>query len=245
MRWLWPVLALVLFATAARADGTFRQCWTPSKNSVAFKACLAALKRDVDRDLESALADAETTLAQFDALFGGNRATRSLARTQKSFELYDDLDCVMHGYMASPDSVGPAFSPACWIDRSRERIAILAELRRVSAAEALAGVWVMTDIGGEGVPASVSSRLKFDEDGKVSGHGGCNTFFGSVSYGEETLKFGPIGGTRMACGETVDGQELRFKGALLMTRRWSFDIDGELVLKAADDRPLVRLRRAE
>jgi len=245
MRRLLFACCLALSTTTARADGAFSQCWGTAENTIAFETCLADLKRETDTQLATAYAEARKGLAAFDRIFGDDRVTRALERAQKSFELYRDVDCEMQGMMGGPGSAADAFRTACSIDRNRERIAILENLRPVPASEALAGDWRVLAIGEEALPDTVEATLTFDAEGKVSGSGGCNRFFGTVEFGEETLKFGPLGATRMACGDAIDAQERNLLMALERVRRWSFDLDGVLILQAAEGSTLLRLSRAE
>jgi|GEM_PF-1186611 len=246
MRRVLPALFVLLIATAARADGAFSQCWATSENNLAVENCLAELKREADRELAQAYAAAQEGMAEFDKIFGDDRVSRALERAQKGFALFRDLDCDMHGMMAGPTPMaGNAFQTACWVDRSRERIEVLAEWRPVPTAEALAGTWRVLDIGEDGVPVDRAPNLTFEPEGRVSGHGGCNRFFGSVEYGDATLRFGPLGGTRMSCGETVDNRESTLMVALERVRRWSFGADGALLLETVNGITALRLRRDE
>lgn len=63
--------------------------------------------------------------------------------------------------------------------------------------------------------ANSTVTLSFDEDGKVSGSGGCNTFSGSYTIGQDSLSFGPLASTKKACAdETLMKQEQDFFAAL-------------------------------
>jgi putative lipoprotein len=44
--------------------------------------------------------------------------------------------------------------------------------------------WIAEDIGGNGVIDILQSRLTFDEEGRVNGNAGCNSFFGSYQTGD-------------------------------------------------------------
>jgi len=246
MRRVLPAIFALLIGSAARAEDAFSQCWATSENNLAVETCLAELKREVDQDLTRAYAAALEGVAEFDKVFGDDRVSRALERAQKGFELFRDLDCDMHGMMAgSAPMAGNAFKTACWVDRSRERIKVLAEWRPVPTEEVLAGTWRVLMIGEDSVPVDRAPNLTFEPEGRVSGHGGCNRFFGSVQYGEATLRFGPLGGTRMSCGEAIDGREYKLMQALERVRRWSFAADGALLLETVEGMTALRLRRDE
>ncbi len=61
--------------------------------------------------------------------------------------------------------------------------------------------------------------IQFQGEGKVSGHGGCNRFFGGYETGAEgQLSFSALGATRMACPGLIMQQEAAFMGLLENTR---------------------------
>ena len=236
---------LALPTASAHAEGAFSQCWGTAENTVAFEACLFDLKQKTDAQLAAAYAEAKTGLAVFDRVFGDDRVTRALARAQRSFELHRDLDCEVQGMMGGPGAAAGAFRQACWIDRTRARIAILEDMRPVPASEALAGDWRVLAIGEQRVLETAEVTLSFDAEGKIAGSGGCNRFFGTAELGEETLKFGPLGATRMACGDPLDAQEHKLLMALERVRRWSYGNDAAVRLEAVDGTLLVLLARPE
>jgi len=46
-------------------------------------------------------------------------------------------------------------------------------------------------------------NLQLSSDNKVSGNAGCNSYFGTAVLDNETVKFGTMGSTKMACAESV------------------------------------------
>lgn len=76
--------------------------------------------------------------------------------------------------------------------------------------------------------------LAFSGDGRTSGAGGCNRYFGSYESGESgALSFGQIATTRMACPTEIMDQEKAFLQALGDMDR--YEIDGDrLRLRNAD-----------
>jgi putative lipoprotein len=88
--------------------------------------------------------------------------------------------------------------------------------------------WRLDELGGADVLAGTSPTLEFSEAGKVAGHGSCNRFFGTVEISGDSLRFGPLGSTRMACAEAVLRQEGRYLKALEGAER--FGIDGAELL---------------
>ena len=91
------------------------------------------------------------------------------------------------------------------------------------AADSLVGrVWLAEDIGGGGVVDKVQSTVSFETGGKVTGSGGCNRMFGAAKVDGNSLTFGDIGTTRMACAPAVMQQEQKFLAALAATRSFRF-----------------------
>jgi len=72
--------------------------------------------------------------------------------------------------------------------------------------------------------------VQFDSDGQVSGHAGCNRFFGSYDLNDEKMEIGPLGATRMACPEPAMSFELSFLEALQSTATAAL-ANGRLALK--------------
>ena len=94
-----------------------------------------------------------------------------------------------------------------------------------SGAERLEGpTWLAEDIKGGGVIDNAQSKIEIAAGGKVAGSGGCNRLFGAATIAGETLTFGGIGTTRMACAPALMDQEQKFLGALAATR--TFRLDG-------------------
>ena len=82
-------------------------------------------------------------------------------------------------------------------------------------AESLAG----SEWGNE---KPVEQFIKFSEGGKVTGHAGCNQFFGSAQIGESSgkIKFSPLASTRKACDQSVMQAEFSFLKALENSRTY-------------------------
>jgi putative lipoprotein len=88
--------------------------------------------------------------------------------------------------------------------------------------------WVAEDIGGRGVVDRVQSTVRFGDDSRLTGSGGCNGMFGPYEAGTGTLRIGPIGATKKACPPAVMDQEGKFFAALEGARTYTFDRNGFL-----------------
>ena len=73
--------------------------------------------------------------------------------------------------------------------------------------------------------------ITFDATNKqASGFAGCNNFFGSYELDGSSLKFGPVGTTRMFCEGAAGEVEMRFMESLEQTRTWELRDSALLLL---------------
>lgn len=95
----------------------------------------------------------------------------------------------------------------------------------------LAGTdWVLTRLDGDPVPTDIGITLSFAADGRVSGYGGCNRYFGGYEQsGGERLRIGPLASTKMLCPGPGSKLEDRYLGALDAVDRFAAE-DGRLQL---------------
>lgn len=85
------------------------------------------------------------------------------------------------------------------------------------------GRWLAEDIGGGGVIDRVQTTLELAEDGRVSGSGGCNRIGGQAKIESDSISFGQMVSTMMACPEAVMAQEAKFLAVLEQARGWQVD----------------------
>ena len=112
----------------------------------------------------------------------------------------------------------------------------------------LVGTQWMLDVSALGVSGagSVSSWIAFARD-SVSGNDGCNAFSGSYESDGSTLTFGPLAGTRKACGGRAGEVSREVTAALARVRAYEIKADtlrmkdsgGETVLSYAGSTPGV------
>ncbi len=80
-----------------------------------------------------------------------------------------------------------------------------------SASNELLGDWKLVSYGSTSNPTpaapNVDTSLTFDSDGRVGGSVGCNSFGGDYKAGKDTITFGAIAATEMACEEPLMQQE--------------------------------------
>ena len=101
--------------------------------------------------------------------------------------------------------------------------------------------WIAEEVHGLPIAGGVEPSLIFNPDGKVSGHAGCNGYFGSVIIDGEAMSFGNLGATQKLCPEPTMSQEGKLLQALDRTR--GYRIEGsDLELLDGAGTTLVRFR---
>jgi heat shock protein HslJ len=97
--------------------------------------------------------------------------------------------------------------------------------------------WYLTEVGGSPVSPTADDKqphiLLDPAQKQATGFAGCNHFFGSYQLDGFSLRFGPMGATRMACPDLETGLETSLFEALENTRKWK-QADGELLLLEGD-----------
>ena len=103
--------------------------------------------------------------------------------------------------------------------------------------------WNLSELFNEKIQYAGSQlpHLRFEAE-RVSGNDGCNNFFGSYTLDEDSLKFGLLGSTRMACPH-IEGFELVFNKMLSMTTRYR--ISGNRLDLYADEKLIASFLAAE
>jgi len=102
--------------------------------------------------------------------------------------------------------------------------------------------WRLVEVSGTPVSPLAGEKqphIIFDPAQKqVTGFAGCNNFFGSYELNGSSLKFGPVGSTRMACPDLQMSLETEVFIALDKTRSW--DIRDGVLLLLDDSEVLAR-----
>jgi heat shock protein HslJ len=104
-------------------------------------------------------------------------------------------------------------------EQQRDPAAPTPEIERAGDATDSSGVlrdtaWRLEDLGGAAVIEGAEATLEFPEEGKAAGRGSCNRFFAPVTVSGDSIRFGPVGSTRMACEEPIASQEAKYLKAL-------------------------------
>ena len=120
---------------------------------------------------------------------------------------------------------------------------------QASKAGSLTGVtWTMTMYnngkgGFQSAMSGVAVTALFDQEGKLSGNGGCNSYSAPYSVDGNKIKIDAPVSTRMACEQGVMDQESAYLAAL--TKAATYKIDGtKLMLRDAGDAAMVEFIQA-
>ncbi len=97
--------------------------------------------------------------------------------------------------------------------------------------------WRLQDLRGAGVIAGAEATLEFCPPGRVGGKGSCNRFTGTVEVTGESIRFGRLGSTMMACAEAVGAQERQYFAALENAERYRVEGSTLLLYGRGSDTP--------
>ncbi len=100
-----------------------------------------------------------------------------------------------------------------------------------AVGEELAGSeWHPTRIGSSAVSPPSKLSIQFKGGGKLTGHGGCNRFFGQYKITADKIEIGPVGATRMTCPEPITNLEFAFFAVLESVKKFHRDKSNLLLL---------------
>ena len=103
--------------------------------------------------------------------------------------------------------------------------------------------WRPSFMSASELPAGIQMQVAFEPDGKITGSGGCNRFFGGYTVSGNHIEIGPLASTRKGCPGLI-GVEAAFFATLEAAK--SFEQDGTtLVLFDAAGSKLAEFVRAE
>lgn len=96
--------------------------------------------------------------------------------------------------------------------------------------------WLLTELVGADIAETASPTLLLT-DGTASGSGGCNQFTGGYTLDGDSLTFGALATTRMACVPDVSATETAYLAALESVA--SFESDGDELRLLAESGDVV------
>ena len=126
----------------------------------------------------------------------------------------------------------------------KPKVEVQTPIAKPAAAINLTGTtWALEQIDGKPAIAQSKATLAFLEGGRVTGNGSCNRFTGSVAFTGESIKIGPLAGTKMMCDPASSGQETVYLKALEAAQKYSVK-DGKLLLFASGLESSLQFRAA-
>ena len=125
--------------------------------------------------------------------------------------------------------------PALLLLLARPVLSACATTTPPTAASPLVGPeWRLEDLLGGGIIDNSHVTLTLAEDGRLSGSGGCNGFFGAwTKAAGGKLALGKMGATMKACAPALMHQEGKYLRALETASAYSFTPDGALLVTTA------------
>ena len=103
----------------------------------------------------------------------------------------------------------------------------------------LLGEWMIAEIDGKPAVAGSTPTVKFEAEGRLSGHGSCNRFFGGYALSGEGLTTGDVGSSMMMCDQPLMDQETAILDVLKGLGGFGIGEDGSLILRAGDGRTII------
>jgi heat shock protein HslJ len=94
------------------------------------------------------------------------------------------------------------------------------DTEQASKAPLLGTTWNLAELNNEKIqhPGPQLPHLRFESE-KVTGNDGCNNFFGGYTLDGNSLRFGMLGSTRMACPQIKDF-DMKFNKMISATTRY-------------------------
>lgn len=103
--------------------------------------------------------------------------------------------------------------------------------------------WRPSFISAADLPAGVKIEVEFEPDGRITGSGGCNRFFGGYTVSGTHIKIGPLASTRKGCPGLIKLEAAFF--ATLQAATSFEQTDTTLILFDASGAKLAQFVRAE
>ena len=111
-----------------------------------------------------------------------------------------------------------------------------------TSADIWGTAWRLEYLAEDRAIGGVRATLEFPKIGRASGDGSCNQFAGAVEIAGETIKFGPLVSTKMACADAIGAQEANYLKGL--EEATTYRIEGTLLTMYSKEKdPLLRFMR--
>jgi heat shock protein HslJ len=103
--------------------------------------------------------------------------------------------------------------------------------------------WQASQVAAFTVPEDAHLFVKFGSDGRISGNGGCNAFFGAYTVSGNTIKIGQLLSTRKGCPGLMQ-TEVKFLSLLESADTYEIK-DNKLILFSASGSQLAEFVLAD
>ena len=105
-------------------------------------------------------------------------------------------------------------------------------------------VWLAEQVAGAALPTQPQVTLQFGADGRAAGTGGCNQYSGPFQTTGNSISFGAMISTQMACEGAIMEREQAYLDLLGRVSSYELRNNAELILSAEDGKR-IRLRRSD
>jgi heat shock protein HslJ len=102
--------------------------------------------------------------------------------------------------------------------------------------------WRLEELAGAKTLGNVEATLTFPQAGRAAGNASCNRFAGPVKIHADSISFGALAMTRMACAEAINAQEARFAKALEEAERFSISGNRLSIYSKGSQQPMNFVR---
>ena len=124
-------------------------------------------------------------------------------------------------------------------------VAIFMGLSSMAQADTLPGSeWEPTEIEAQPFESTGDVFIRFEQDGRFFGNGGCNSIRGRFVTNGDAVLLGPAAATMMACPEEIMEQEFAFVQTLNSVRQFARS-GTALTLSDMAGRVVMRLRQRD
>lgn len=107
--------------------------------------------------------------------------------------------------------------------------------------ESLAGSYIIKEMSDEMIKGQ-TLKITFESNSdRVTGFGGCNSFFGTYILEDNKISFGDIASSKKFCGKTIGDLERNFFSTLKSSTK--IELDENLLLFHADDSVVIKAEK--
>lgn len=194
---------------------------------------------------------ADVSLADAPAAIVAEQELANFGQVAAKFELRFDSAAIQPGHSFALQARITVDNQLWFLNDERHQLdpltagpqTILVKMVRQSQTSPEAGIadvdWSLRELDGVEVPDAGRPTFKVKPDGTVSGHSGCNRYFGKAEMTGSAISFGGIGSTFMACAPEIMEQERKLFDALSKVKAFRIE-NGALIFADAAGKDVLR-----